>query len=148
MFPMMRNGGKARVQLGSVWARLGEARAKYPTIRSEINRDGIGALFYAVLPVGNRRGQPECRHFLAVANQQHIADQYRMVPRLAVEHRESRDLGELIGRRLDQRQLTVLRRHEQQVLIGQQDELTAAVASALPFALAGLEVDAREDVAV
>src|SRR5206468_3530755 len=58
------------------------------------------------------------------------------------------DLRELVGRRLDQRQLTLFRQHQQQILIAQQHELTVAVASALPFARAVLEIDAREDAAV
>ena len=62
--------------------------------------------------------------------------------------REPRELRELVGGRPDQRQLTLLRQHQQQVLVGQQDELAVAVASALPLALAVLEVDAREDAAV
>jgi len=37
---------------------------------------------------------------------------------------------------------------QQQVLVGQQNELAVAAASALPLALAVLEVDAREDAAV
>jgi RNA polymerase sigma factor (sigma-70 family) len=57
-------------------------------------------------------------------------------------------LLELVGGRSDQRQLTLLRQHQQQVLVGQQDELAAAVSSALPLALAVLEVDAREYGAV
>src|SRR6266852_3800469 len=95
-----------------------------------------------------REGQPERGHFLAVANQQDVADQHRVVPGLAIERREPCDLGELIRVRADQRQLTVLRRHQQQVLIGEQNELAVAVAPALPRALAILEVDAGEDVAV
>src|SRR6266540_3049561 len=47
-----------------------------------------------------------------------------------------------------QRQLTLLRQHQQQVLVGQQNELAVAVASALPLALAVLEVDASEAAAV
>ena len=61
---------------------------------------------------------------------------------------EPRDLRELIGRRLDQRQLTLFRQHQQQVLIGQQHELAVAVASALPLARAVPQIDAREDAAV
>src|SRR6266404_1127486 len=62
--------------------------------------------------------------------------------------REPRQFLELVGGRSDQRQLTLLRQHQQQVLVGQQDELAATVSSALPLALAVLEVDAREYGAV
>src|SRR5436309_8853006 len=99
-------------------------------------------------PSTAREGQPECDHLAVIANQQEVADQRRVVPGLAFECRESRDLGELVGGRPDQRRLTLLRQHQQQVLVGKQDELAVAVASAFPLALAVLEVDAREDVAV
>ena len=95
-----------------------------------------------------REGQPERDHLLAVANQQDVAGQHRVVPGLALDRREPRDLRELVGGRPDQRQFALLRQHQQQVLVGQQDELAMAVASALPLALAVLEVDAREDAAV
>src|SRR5260370_12764145 len=94
------------------------------------------------------RSQPERGHLLVVAYQQCVPDQHRMVPGLALDRRESRDLLELVGGRPDQRQLTLLRHHQQQVLLGQQHELAAAVASALPLARAVLEVDARESAAV
>src|SRR5580700_1928834 len=71
-----------------------------------------------------------------------------MVPGLALDRREPRELSELVGSRLDQRQLTLFRQHHHQVLIGQQDKLAVAVASALPDALAVFEVDAREYAAV
>ena len=56
-----------------------------------------------------RQGQPESDHLLAIANQQEVADQYRMVPGLAIERREPRELRELVGGRRNQSQLTVLR---------------------------------------
>ena len=76
------------------------------------------------------------------------ADDGPRIAALAFDGWDLRDLSELIGRRLHERQLAVLRQHQQQVLIGQQDELAVAVASALPLSLAVLEVDAREDAAV
>ena len=54
----------------------------------------------------------------------------------------------LVGRRLDQRQLAFFRQHKHQVLIGQEDELTMAVASTLPFAAAVLQVDACQNTTV
>src|SRR5271157_944683 len=95
-----------------------------------------------------RQGQPERGHLLVVANQQFIADQNRVVPGLALDRREPRELAELAGVRGDQRQLAFLRQHQQQVLIVQEQELTVAVASAFPLALAVLEVHAGEDAAV
>ena len=93
-------------------------------------------------------GQPERCHFLAVANEQEVADQNRVVPGLTLDRRETREFGELAGGGPDQRQLSLLREHEQQVLVRQQDELAVAVASAFPLALAVLEVNARKDGAV
>ena len=67
-----------------------------------------------------REGQPERRHLLAVANQQDVANQYRVVPRLALDRRESRELSELVWAGCDERQLTFFRQHQQQVLVRQQ----------------------------
>ena len=99
-------------------------------------------------PSSAREGETECGHLLPIANQQNIAGQHRVIPGLPLDRREPRELGELIGGRPDQRQLALFRQHQQQVLIGQQDELSIAVASALPFPAAVLEVDAGEDTAV
>src|SRR5262245_5876876 len=71
-----------------------------------------------------------------------------MVPRLAFDRRDACDLREPIRRRTDERELTFLGYHEQHVLIGENHELTRAVASALPLALAVREIDARENVSV
>src|SRR5215213_4887533 len=95
-----------------------------------------------------REGKTERDHLFAVANQQDVAGQHRVVPGLALDRREPRELRELVGGRLDQRQLTFVRQHEQQVLVGQQDELAGAVVSALPLAFAVFEADTREDAAV
>ena len=56
-------------------------------------------------PSAEREGQPERGHLLAVANQQDVADQHRMVPRLALDRREPRELPELVRGCPDQRQL-------------------------------------------
>src|SRR5207248_11305393 len=95
-------------------------------------------------PSAAREGQPERGHLLAVANQQDVASEHRVVPGLAFDRRESRELPELVWGRPDERQLTLLREHQQQVLIRQQHELTVAVPSVLPLALAVFQVDARE----
>src|SRR5882762_6638658 len=70
---------------------------------------------------GARGRQPERGHLLAVAGQEEVAGQYRVVPGLALDRRESRELFELVRGRCDQRQLTVLREHQQQVLLRQQN---------------------------
>ena len=44
-----------------------------------------------------REGQPERDHLLGVASQQDIADEYRVVPGLALDRREARELRELVG---------------------------------------------------
>src|SRR5262245_55271178 len=100
------------------------------------------------LPSLVRKGQPERGHLLGVANQEDVADQRWMVPGLALDRLEARELGELIGRRLDQRQLALLRQRQQQILVRQQYDLAVAVASALPLALAVFEADACENAAV
>ena len=43
------------------------------------------------------RGQPERSHLFAVADEQHIADEHRVIPCLALERRHPRDLRELSG---------------------------------------------------
>ena len=58
-----------------------------------------------------RRGQPERGHLLAVANQQDVSDQHRVVPGLALDRRETRELGEPLGSRGHQRKLTVAERN-------------------------------------
>ena len=55
-----------------------------------------------------REGQPEGRHLPVVANQQDIADQYRMVPGFALDRRELRELLEFVRGRRDKRQPTLL----------------------------------------
>ena len=52
--------------------------------------------------------QPERGHLVAVTNEQDVPDQYRMVPGFAFDRLEPCDLSELVGRRPDQRQLTLL----------------------------------------
>jgi hypothetical protein len=64
-------------------------------------------------PSAAREGQPERGHLLAVANEQEVACQHRVVPGLAFDRRESGgELRELIGCRPDQRQLTFFRQHQ------------------------------------
>ena len=55
-----------------------------------------------------RDRQAEGGHLVIIADQRDVADKHRMVPRLALEHLETRELGELIRRRLYQHQLALL----------------------------------------
>src|ERR1051326_7864414 len=80
-------------------------------------------------------GQLERGHLFAVAHEQRVADEHRMVPGLAFNCRQLRDLGELIRRRRHERELTFFRKHQQQILIRQEHELTITVAAAFPLAL-------------
>jgi hypothetical protein len=49
-------------------------------------------------PSAARHGQPERHHLLAVASQQDVANEHRVVPGLALDRREQRELLELVGR--------------------------------------------------
>ena len=69
---------------------------------------------FRAIPLAIREGQSEGGHLVVIANQHNIADQRRMVPSLALERREPRELSELVGRRLYQHQLSLLRQHQQQ----------------------------------
>ena len=89
------------------------------------------------------KGQSECSHFLAVSDYQHIANQYRVVPGLAFNCGEPCKFFELFRSRRNQRQFSFFRQHQQHILIGQQDKL-ASIASAFPFAIAFLNIDARQ----
>src|SRR5688500_10834693 len=92
--------------------------------------------------------QPERGHLLPVAHEEDVAGERRVVPGLALQRLEFRDLPELVGRRRHQRQLTLLGYHQQRVLVGQQHELPVAVAPALPLPGAVLEADRRQNAAV
>src|SRR4029453_1000292 len=92
--------------------------------------------------------QPERGHLFAIAHEQHAADQPRVVPRLPLDCLESCELRELVGGCLDQRELTFLRQHEQQVLVRQQHELTVAVAAALPLGCTVGQIDTGQNGAV
>src|SRR5690349_17880010 len=82
--------------------------------------------------------QPERDHLTVVAHQEAVTDQHRVVPGLAFHRLETSKLHKLVGCCSDQRKLTLLRQHQQQALIAQQDELAVAVASTFPLALAVL----------
>ena len=62
---------------------------------------------------GSGSREPECGHLVVVAHQQHVANHYRMVPRLAFESSgKPPDLGELIGRCFDEREISFFREHQ------------------------------------
>ena len=52
--------------------------------------------------------QPERSHLFAVANEQHVADEDGMVPRLAVDRLEPADLGEPVDGCRDERDVPFL----------------------------------------
>ena len=54
----------------------------------------------------------------------------------------------LVGGCGHEHEVPLLRNDEQKILLGEQEHLTGAVTAALPDALAGLEVDGREDRAI
>src|SRR5688572_21693525 len=94
-----------------------------------------------------RLAKAERGHLLSVSYQQNVAHDDRVVPGLADEPGGLCDFRVLVRCRADQCQLTVFGDYEQQILLGQQEQLPVAVATALPVALAVLEVDRRENVA-
>src|SRR5262249_32591433 len=89
-----------------------------------------------------REGKPERRHLVIVADQQGVAGHRRVVPSLPLEGREARQLVELVRGGPHERQLPLLGQHEQQILIGEEDQLSMPVSAPLPLALSLLEVDA------
>src|SRR5262245_3296247 len=96
-----------------------------------------------------REGNAESGHFLVVTDQKDVAGKCRVVPCLSLDSRNTCcDLRELVGGRRNQRQLTLFRQYQQQVLVRQQDELTMTEPSALPLALAVIQIDACEDAPV
>ena len=81
------------------------ARAR-PEHACRVTKAQVGLLLPPSTP---RKGEPERSHFFAIANQQDIACKHWMVPRLAFDRREPRELPELVEGRADQRQFTLLR---------------------------------------
>ena len=91
-------------------------------------RGGIGVREVGLARLVFTRARTCRGHLLAVADQQNVADQHGMVPRLAIDRLELCDLFELIDRRRDEHDIPVFGHHEQEILIGQEHELTVAVA--------------------
>jgi hypothetical protein len=92
-------------------------------------------------------GQPERSHLLAVANQQEVTDEYRVVPGLSLDRREPHEFRELVGE-----SPLPARTHPPPIVPAANPGLTTGragggLASALPLAFAVLEVDAREAAA-
>ena len=71
-----------------------------------------------------------------------------MVPGLALNRGNARELGKTVRHRADEHELAFFREHQQKVLIVQEHKLAIAVASTLPLALTVGKIDAREDGAV
>ena len=93
-------------------------------------------------------GQPECGHLCAVAYQQDITCQHRVIPGFSFDRRDTRQFSELLRDGLDQHQIAFFRNNQQQILICQQDELTAAIAATFPLSLTFFDIDAGERAAV
>jgi hypothetical protein len=71
-----------------------------------------------------------------VSDEQDVPDDHGMIPRLALERRDARDLRELIRRCFHQNEVALFGGDEKQVLIREQDDLAVPVSSALPLARA------------
>src|SRR5690242_13763751 len=71
-----------------------------------------------------------------------------MVPGLPLDAWDFCDFSELIRSCADQGQLALFGNHQQQILIGEQNQLAVAVAPAFPLALTVLQIDTREDTAI
>ena len=87
--------------------------------------------------------QPECSHFKAVADKEHITGQYMVVPRLALNRGEPSKFAEPFRRGLNQRNFSLFAQHHQQIHISQQEQF-ARITPAFPPAAAFLNVDAGE----
>ena len=90
---------QGRCQQVIIWKldRLG--RSAIETIRTirELMTLNVKIVITTQPPSADRERQAERGHLLVVANQQDVADQNRVVPGLAFDGREPRDLGELVG---------------------------------------------------
>jgi hypothetical protein len=128
--PPLRRGGRQRDDLRRRVTKLGSEQAASVLSPEFLDLESFSASSArsAVIVVTNARifpccrmrlvidtnpsatleGQPERRHLLAVANQQDVADEHRVVPGLGIERRKPRELRELVGGRAYQRQLTLL----------------------------------------
>ena len=94
------------------------------------------------------RHEPDRRHFLAVAGQEDVSGQRRVVPCLATDPRVPGDLLEPIGSCSDGHQISALGQDQQQVLVGQQQQLAMAVPAALPLPASVVDVDAGKNAAI
>jgi len=63
-------------------------------------------------PSAPRQRQPESNHLVSVAHQQAVTHQHRVVPGLALQSREVRNLRELVGCGFNQREFTLLGKHQ------------------------------------
>jgi len=71
-----------------------------------------------------------------------------MIPRLAINCFEAGEFLELAGRRAYESEFAFIGQYQQQILIGQQQELAAAVATAFPFSFSVSQIDAGQNTSV
>jgi hypothetical protein len=92
--------------------------------------------------------QSECGHLSIVADKQGVADEDGVIPRLAFNRLKPPPLFEGAGRSSDEGDFSFFRHDQEQVLVFQQENLTAPVASAPPNAIARRDIHANEIASV
>src|SRR5688572_4989948 len=85
----------------------------------------------------------ERSHFLNVADQEPAGGNDRMVPGLAADRLEPRDLLVPIRRGFDEHHLAVFRQHD--YMFPREHDLAVAIAAPLPFLLARVRIEAGEN---
>src|SRR5688572_13443269 len=64
-----------------------------------------------------RSPEPERRHLLTVAYENHVADEHRMIPRPSRQRGNTSQLGESVGRCPHECDVAFLRHHEEHILV-------------------------------
>src|SRR5262245_40793794 len=90
--------------------------------------------------------QIERGHLVRIPDQQNTVRERGMVPGLAADDREARELVVALRRGTEEREVTVLGEDDEVVADG--EDLTVAVAAALPLEIARAGVDAAENALV
>ncbi len=102
MHPTANSGlSSARLLAGGAVCAAGDAR-RWADLKERFNYRSLGSSPVCLAtrastfgpPSAALEGQPERDHLLAVANQQYIAGQHRVVPCLALDRRESHEFRE------------------------------------------------------
>src|SRR5262249_51525266 len=106
---------------GAFSAQVGDQECSNTAPGFTLKLSASSRVYWGQSPLGAGQVQPERHHLLAVASQQHAADYHRVVPGLALDGREPREFAELPGCRCDQRYFPLLRQHQKDILIGEQD---------------------------